>query len=374
MAGIIYGVYRNYNSEDSVYRNWASTNPLPTIDDLGWSVPSGMHFKEWNTSMDGAGTSYSPGDTKNTAEDVYAIWEKTNLFDKLVDSTRLDGALTATANAILAKTGGSSPLVWDMDEGFKSAIESIPGGIEVMTGVGLNGVYRGKDLGTITSANIDSFVAEHEIAEGKFTDLYLGDYFVIQDGTYNAAWMIAGFDLYYGYKKSDTDKIDYHSIIAIPRGPGVTTGRMHSSNSTAGGIANSEINTTLQSIGQTLRSVLGNHEVDQQAYYSNAVDPNDHGPTGINTGVMSYPALMNIFECYNCSTSFDIGVWAGGFCKKLLPVFNFVSPGAFGSGEFWFENAWTDTKFACTRWNGFGLTSANASDTTKWIRPKIAIG
>ena len=49
-------------------------------------------------------------------------------LDKLVDSTRLDGALTATANAILSKTGGSSPLTWDMDDGFKDAVDSIPSG------------------------------------------------------------------------------------------------------------------------------------------------------------------------------------------------------------------------------------------------------
>lgn len=53
-------------------------------------------------------------------------------FDKLVDSTRLDGALTATANAILSKTGSTTPLAWDMDDGFKDAIEAIStGGVVV---------------------------------------------------------------------------------------------------------------------------------------------------------------------------------------------------------------------------------------------------
>lgn len=53
-------------------------------------------------------------------------------LDKLVDSTRLDGALTATANAILSKTGSTTPLAWDMDDGFKDAIEAIStGGVVV---------------------------------------------------------------------------------------------------------------------------------------------------------------------------------------------------------------------------------------------------
>ena len=47
-------------------------------------------------------------------------------LDKLIDSARLDGALSATATAILSKTGGSTPLTWDMDEGFADVIEDIP--------------------------------------------------------------------------------------------------------------------------------------------------------------------------------------------------------------------------------------------------------
>lgn len=47
-------------------------------------------------------------------------------LDKLVDSTQLDGALEATADAIRAKAGSSAAIAWDADEGFKEAIEAIP--------------------------------------------------------------------------------------------------------------------------------------------------------------------------------------------------------------------------------------------------------
>ena len=49
-------------------------------------------------------------------------------LDKLVDSTQLDGALTATANAIRAKGGTSASIAWDETNGFKSAIEDLPTG------------------------------------------------------------------------------------------------------------------------------------------------------------------------------------------------------------------------------------------------------
>ena len=56
-------------------------------------------------------------------------------FDKIVDSAKLDAGMTATANAIRAKTGGSGAIPWDSDMGFKAAVETIQtgGGIDTCT-------------------------------------------------------------------------------------------------------------------------------------------------------------------------------------------------------------------------------------------------
>lgn len=48
-------------------------------------------------------------------------------LDKLVDSTQLDSALEATADAIREKTGSESPIVWDMSTGFADEISNISG-------------------------------------------------------------------------------------------------------------------------------------------------------------------------------------------------------------------------------------------------------
>ena len=48
--------------------------------------------------------------------------------DKLVDSAKLDSALTATADAIRAKTGSADKIVWNSETGFASVIEAITGG------------------------------------------------------------------------------------------------------------------------------------------------------------------------------------------------------------------------------------------------------
>lgn len=46
-------------------------------------------------------------------------------YDAIVDSTRLNGALTATAEAIRSKTDSTEPITFDMDEGFKTAVNGI---------------------------------------------------------------------------------------------------------------------------------------------------------------------------------------------------------------------------------------------------------
>lgn len=50
-------------------------------------------------------------------------------YDKVIDSTLLNKGMTATANAIRAKTGNTSPIVWDADNGFKAAVEKISDGV-----------------------------------------------------------------------------------------------------------------------------------------------------------------------------------------------------------------------------------------------------
>lgn len=49
-------------------------------------------------------------------------------YDKVVDSAQLDGAMTATAGAIRAKTGGTDPIAWDAATGFAAAVRAIATG------------------------------------------------------------------------------------------------------------------------------------------------------------------------------------------------------------------------------------------------------
>lgn len=48
-------------------------------------------------------------------------------FDKLIDSAKFDAAITASADAIRAKTGDTAKIPWDESTGFSSAISQIKG-------------------------------------------------------------------------------------------------------------------------------------------------------------------------------------------------------------------------------------------------------
>lgn len=49
-------------------------------------------------------------------------------FDKVIDSTQLDAAMTYTANRIRNKTGGTDQIAWDSAKGFGDAVDAITGG------------------------------------------------------------------------------------------------------------------------------------------------------------------------------------------------------------------------------------------------------
>lgn len=49
-------------------------------------------------------------------------------FDKVIDSAKLDAAMTYTANRIRFKTGGTDQIAWDSAKGFGDAVDAITSG------------------------------------------------------------------------------------------------------------------------------------------------------------------------------------------------------------------------------------------------------
>ena len=144
------------------------------------------------------------------------------------------------------------------------------GQITDLTGLSHNGIYRGKNFGTFTSLSaVEQFLSDHGVSTGLFNDLYIGDYFKIQDGTYNVEWEIAGFDTY--LHKGDSDFATHH-LALIPK-TNLTTSKMNDTNDTTGGYYNSYMHqSVIPTIDTNLATILGNHLLARRALLSNAMN------------------------------------------------------------------------------------------------------
>ena len=133
-----------------------------------------------------------------------------------------------------------------------------------------NSIYRGKNLGTtVTEEQWEA------ISSGTFTDLYIGDYWVI--GGVN--WRIAAFDYY--LNSGDTSCTTHHVVI-VPD-TCLYNAQMHNTssggyesgstaNTTAGGYVGSDMYTTnLETAKTTIKNAFSGHVLKHRIYLTNAV-------------------------------------------------------------------------------------------------------
>lgn len=130
-----------------------------------------------------------------------------------------------------------------------------------------NSIYRGKNLGTsVTAAQWAA------IADGSFTDLYIGDYWVID----SVKWRITAFDYY--YKTGDVSCTTHHVVI-VPDA-NLYTHVVNDANITTGGYIGSKMYTKGLAKAKTkINNAFGsNHIMTHRQLLVNAV--NDGKPSG----------------------------------------------------------------------------------------------
>lgn len=122
-----------------------------------------------------------------------------------------------------------------------------------------NSIYRGKNLGTsVTAAQWAA------IADGSFTDLYIGDYWVI-DGV---NWRIAAFDYY--YNTGDTACTTHH-IVIVPDTI-LYNAQINGTNTTDGGYVGSAMYTAnLEQAKTIIKGAFSGHILQHRIYLTNAV-------------------------------------------------------------------------------------------------------
>lgn len=243
-------------------------------------------------------------------------------------------------------------------------------------GVANNGYYEEKNLGTWASvSDVETFLAKYNVAAGNFGDLKLGNYVTIQDGTYNKAWMIAGFDVHYNV--GDT-ALTTHHIALVPRN-NLLTAQMNSSDTTAGGYKGSNMyKTTIPAVVTNLNKVLGSHLLTHRRLLTKGINTSAvSGGAAFWTGASSdwewtevRACLMTEPQVYGTrsfsSSAFDVGEGA-----YQLPVFKFMSHVKLGRETFWLRAVASSSRFCSALLSGAGVGTATSS---YGVRPLILVG
>ena len=195
------------------------------------------------TAATNAGTSETnAASSASDAEDAKTAAE-TAASNASGDATAAESAKTAAQTAATTAENAAASLL---------AILSSGAGAH-------NSIYRGKNLGTsVTAAQWAA------IADGSFTDLYIGDYWVIGGVNYR----IAAFDYY--LNSGDTSCTTHHVVI-VPD-TYLYNAAMNSTNTTTGGYVGSAMYTAnLEQAKTTIKGAFSGHVLKHRIYLTNAV-------------------------------------------------------------------------------------------------------
>ena len=227
-----------------------------------------------------------------------------------------------------------------------------------------NSIFRGADVTKyLTDGNLYT-----RISNGTFEDLYVGDYIIKN----NITWRIVGFDVY--YNKGDTAFTKHHAII-VPD-TNLTTGRMNSTNTTVGGVAESEMyKTTLNDVlSNYITPVFGTHVLEYRQLLTTGINATGYNRFGNNGGCSNAWAwssrkldLMNEVQVYGSivwsSSGYDIGS-----DNVQLPLFRLAPQYICNRAWYWLRTITTSSAFAVVDHYGYS-TNGNASNSGGGIRP-----
>lgn len=276
----------------------------------------------------------------------------------------------ADLEAILSVTGTEKMLIHDgngvkvitvenLHKGLQTDIDSVRN-VLADGAAAHNCIYRGKNLGTSVTA--EQYAA---ISSGKFTDLYIGDYWVIKGVTYR----IAAFDYYYNCGDTNFTK---HHVVIVPD-TSLYKAQMNTSNVTTGGYTGSAMyKSNLAQAKTTIKAAFGSaHVLTKRELLTNAVNGNT--PSGW-AWFDSDVELMNEVQVYGSvawgahdGNGYNVASGDGQF-----PLFMFDRTKLHNREDYWLRDVSSATYFSLVALAG-DATSASASYSLG-VRPAFCIG
>lgn len=226
-----------------------------------------------------------------------------------------------------------------------------------------NSIYRGKNLGTtVTEEQWEA------ISSGTFTDLYIGDYWVI--GGVN--WRIAAFDYYLNC--GDTSFTKHHAVI-VPD-TCLYSAQMNTTNVTTGAYKGSAMYTAnLTQAKSTINSAFGSsHVLSHRIYLSNATS---NGRASAGEWTDSTVDLMCEHMVYGSGIFSPVSDGSNvpnnyRVEKGQLPLFALEPSRICNRDTWWLRDVITAAYFAFV--NIYGLADCYNASTSIGVRPAFCIG
>ena len=276
----------------------------------------------------------------------------------------------ADLEAILSVTGTEQMLIHDgngvkvitvenLHKGLQTDIDSVRN-VLADGAAAHNCIYRGKNLGTSVTA--EQYAA---ISSGKFTDLYIGDYWVIKGVTYR----IAAFDYYYNCGDTNFTK---HHVVIVPD-TSLYKAQMNTSNVTTGGYTGSAMyKSNLAQAKTTIKAAFGSaHVLTKRELLTNAVNGNT--PSGW-AWFDSDVELMNEVQAYGSvawgahdGNGYNVASGDGQF-----PLFMFDRTKLHNREDYWLRDVASAPYFSCVY--ASGLADSSHASSSGGVRPAFCIG
>jgi len=276
----------------------------------------------------------------------------------------------ADLEAILSVTGTEQMLIHDgngvkvitvenLHKGLQTDIDSVRN-VLADGAAAHNCIYRGKNLGTSVTA--EQYAA---ISSGKFTDLYIGDYWVINGVTYR----IAAFDYYYNCGDTNFTK---HHVVIVPD-TSLYKAQMNTSNVTTGGYTGSAMyKSNLAQAKTTIKAAFGSaHVLTKRELLTNAVNGNT--PSGW-AWFDSDVELMNEMQAYGSvawgahdGNGYNVASGDGQF-----PLFMFDRTKLHNREDYWLRDVASAPYFSFV--TSAGLAASSHASSSLGVRPAFCIG
>ncbi len=228
-----------------------------------------------------------------------------------------------------------------------------------------NAIYRGKNLGTGVTA--EQYAA---IKAGTFDNMYIGDYWVIN----NVTWRIAAFDYYYNTGNGTTDsgvtipKCSTHHVTIVPDAR-LYVAKMNGTATTEGGYVGSQMYTTnLATAKTTINTAFGSsHILSHGQLLCSTVTNGVPTDKGWYESTVELMTEQNVVGARNVGTA---GSGAIGIDNKPFPLFAH-NPSLIAVDGFWLRDVATASYFVYA--NSSGFIESGAATYAGGVRPAFSI-